>query len=153
LIGVERPSRIDPCEEALKRAETGMVACIDAPPACLSTVELIDSVQLVAQLYSDAAVLLAQLVNECAGRDLPKRVGATSAKVVSLGKVGGRVRISGWLDTESAAHVSAALDPLSKPLPGDDGPDPRSAGQRRADALVEVCQHASKAPVDGGERP
>jgi hypothetical protein len=269
--------------QTLERVETEMVSCIQASPVYLSTVELVDSVQLAAQLHSDATVLLAQLVNECAGRDLPKRVGATSAtawlrettrisnatasRVVSLGKVltarpalvraavdgrvnaeqaarigdtvdtltkveiaptgadlstkvppallnkaektlidfasffepnslgtlgdriishvapevgdradaaalkrqeatarvlrrlhlspsaGGRVRISGWLDTESAAHVSAALDPLSKPLPGDDGPDPRSAGQRRADALVEVCQHASKAPVDGGERP
>ncbi|GIJ44278.1 HNH endonuclease [Virgisporangium aliadipatigenens] len=67
---------------------------------------------------------------------------------------GGRVRISGWLDTEAAAHVSAALDPLSKPLPSDDGPDPRTAGQRRADALVEVCQHAATAPSDSlAERP
>jgi hypothetical protein len=269
--------------QTLERVETDTVSCIQASPVYLSTVELVDSVQLAAQLHSDATVLLAQLINECAGRDLPKRVGATSAtawlrettrisnataaKVVSLGKVlkarpalvqaavdgrvnaeqaarigdtidtltkveiaptgkdlstkvppallnkaektlidlasffephslgtlgdriishvapevsdradaaalkrqeatarvlrrlhlspsaGGRVRISGWLDTESAAHVSAALDPLSKPLPGDDGPDPRSAGQRRADALVEVCQHASKAAVDGGERP
>ncbi|GIJ44152.1 HNH endonuclease [Virgisporangium aliadipatigenens] len=67
---------------------------------------------------------------------------------------GGRVRISGWLDTEDANHVAAALDPLSKPLPGADGPDPRTAGQRRADALVEVCRHvATGCAEDGGGRP
>jgi hypothetical protein len=269
--------------EVLERAEAEVVSCLHTSGLYLSTVELADSVRVAARLYSETTLLLARLVRECDGRDLPRSVGATNAtvwlretarisnasaaKVVGLGKAlhtheqlntaagegrvnaeqaariadtldtlskteiaptvqdpsstvgparlaevekslidladkfgpkdlglcgehilshiapdlrdradaaalkrqeatarvlrrlhlspsaGGRVRVSGWLDTESAAHVSAALDPLSKPLPGHDGPDPRSAGQRRADALVEVCRHAAKAPDDSGERP
>jgi hypothetical protein len=49
------------------------------------------------------------------------------------------------------------LDPLAKPLPSTaDGPDPRSPGQRYADALVEVCRRqlaAGDLPTQGGERP
>ncbi len=83
-----------------------------------------------------------------------------------------RVRVSGWLDRESAAILRAAIDPLCAPRsspihsdlrsadprsadprnadPGTPGPrgadsynpDPRSPGQRRADALVDVCRLA-----------
>jgi hypothetical protein len=45
------------------------------------------------------------------------------------------VRLHGRLTTEGAAVVRAALDPLSRPTAHDD----RSPGQRRADALLEVC--------------
>ncbi|MCP2321642.1 hypothetical protein HDA40_000149 [Hamadaea flava] len=99
----------------------------------------------------------------------------------------GEYRIRGILDTEMAAIVRTALDPLSGPrkpaptaaaapvdsagagrgadaadggrgaarvLPGE--PDLRSAGARRADALVEVCQrimNAGELPDNGGEKP
>jgi hypothetical protein len=65
----------------------------------------------------------------------------------------GRVRVTGWLDREAAATVHAALDPLCRPAGVD---DQRSAGQRRADALVEVCQLAcaiGDLPDNGGDRP
>jgi hypothetical protein len=69
----------------------------------------------------------------------------------------GRVRLSGWLDSEGAAIVRAALDPFCKPVPGPDGArDPRTAGQRRADALVEVCRldlTSDRLPDNGGHRP
>lgn len=69
----------------------------------------------------------------------------------------GRTRLSGWLDTESAAVITAALDPLCKPVPAPDGHlDPRSPGQRRADALVDVCRLALRTdqlPDNGGQRP
>ncbi|MCP2322803.1 hypothetical protein HDA40_001310 [Hamadaea flava] len=97
----------------------------------------------------------------------------------------GEYRVRGILDTEAAAIVRTALDPLSgprKPAPtvaaaigadacgGSDAvnddcaaarvvpgePDPRSAGARRADALVEVCQRimdAGELPDNGGEKP
>jgi uncharacterized protein DUF222/HNH endonuclease len=48
--------------------------------------------------------------------------------------------------------VHAALHPLSQPLPEDD----RTPPQRRADALVEICQltlRTGKLPDDGGEPP
>jgi Domain of unknown function (DUF222) len=88
-----------------------------------------------------------------------------------------RVRMTGWLDQEGAATIRAALDPLCAPRTmhrtagrsGDpeiagnpsasndaDPADVRSAGQRRVDALVEVCRLASacgELPDDGGDRP
>jgi hypothetical protein len=62
----------------------------------------------------------------------------------------GSTRLSGRLDAESAAMVRAALDPLAAPNPGPDGErDPRTAGQRTADALVELARRAN----DGGTLP
>jgi hypothetical protein len=66
-----------------------------------------------------------------------------------------RVRIHGQLDREGAAHLRAALDPLSAPCPGSES-DLRPPEQRRADGLVEICRRvlAAKAlPKSGGDRP
>jgi hypothetical protein len=66
--------------------------------------------------------------------------------------VDGSVRVSGYLSVEDAAIVNAALDPLCAPRPADD----RTAGQRRADALVDICQLAVRTgslPDNGGEPP
>ena len=53
----------------------------------------------------------------------------------------GGVTVRGSLDSEAAAIVRAALDPLTAPVrPPDGGLDGRSAPQRRADALVEICR-------------
>jgi hypothetical protein len=59
----------------------------------------------------------------------------------------GMTAISGHLDPEAAAVLTAALDPLSAPNPGSEsgGGDPR-----RAEALVEICRRATAA---GGEAP
>jgi hypothetical protein len=69
----------------------------------------------------------------------------------------GSTRLSGRLDAESAAMVRAALDPLAAPCPGPDGErDPRTAGQRTADALVELARRANDSgtlPVGHGVRP
>ncbi len=55
----------------------------------------------------------------------------------------GMVRWAGWLDGEAGALLSAAIDPLAAPRPARDGtPDPRSAGRRRADALLELTRLA-----------
>jgi Domain of unknown function (DUF222) len=65
--------------------------------------------------------------------------------------------LRGQFDPEAAAVIAAALDPLAKPLPSAaDGPDPRTPGQRYADALVEVCRRhlqAGDLPTRGGEKP
>ncbi|MGH3978151.1 MAG: DUF222 domain-containing protein, partial [Pseudonocardiaceae bacterium] len=76
-------------------------------------------------------------------------------QLVDLGD--GITRISGQLDTENAAVVRSALDPLSAPNPGPDGErDPRTAGQRMADALVELARRANDEgglPAGHGVRP
>jgi Domain of unknown function (DUF222)/HNH endonuclease len=63
----------------------------------------------------------------------------------------------GQFDPESSAVIAAALDPLAKPLPtAADGPDPRTPGQRYADALVELCRRQVESgdlPTRGGEKP
>ncbi|NJC65219.1 DUF222 domain-containing protein [Planosporangium flavigriseum] len=67
-----------------------------------------------------------------------------------------RVRLTGWLDRESAAHLRAATDPLSAPRSSAGEPDVRTPGQRRVDALVEVCRIAMacrELPDNGGDRP
>ncbi|MGH3713067.1 MAG: DUF222 domain-containing protein [Micromonosporaceae bacterium] len=69
----------------------------------------------------------------------------------------GTVQVRGRLDTESAAVVQRALDPLAKPRPTDpDSADMRSPGARTADALVEVCRRALASgglPVQRGQLP
>ena len=84
----------------------------------------------------------------------------------------GRVRLRGVLDTESAATINAAIGPLcappqahrtDNPAAGETGPDPdrdradeRTAAQKRADALIEVCKLAlatGELPAHGGEPP
>ncbi len=59
----------------------------------------------------------------------------------------GRIRVRGELDTESWAFCPSALEPLAKPVPtvhpdGSKDHDPRTVGQRQADALVELARRA-----------
>jgi hypothetical protein len=54
------------------------------------------------------------------------------------------------LDPEGAAFVRAAIGPLSKPAPDQDGPDPRSAQQRRSDALLAILQRGMTSPGEAG---
>jgi Domain of unknown function (DUF222)/HNH endonuclease len=68
----------------------------------------------------------------------------------------GGTRIRGVVDTEGAAIIGAAIEPLAKPVRGDDGPDLRTPAARRADALVEVCRLALASgglPDSGGQPP
>ncbi|NYH41698.1 hypothetical protein HNR22_001425 [Micromonospora jinlongensis] len=63
----------------------------------------------------------------------------------------GRLRLSGTLDAEAAALLRAAIDPLSAPAGPDDN---RCAGQRRHDALADVCRLALRTgelPDSGGD--
>jgi hypothetical protein len=64
----------------------------------------------------------------------------------------GRARLSGILGAEAAAIVDAALQPLCRPA---DPHDHRTAGQRRADALRDVCALAlatDRLPDNRGEK-
>ncbi|MFJ6168061.1 DUF222 domain-containing protein [Micromonospora orduensis] len=63
----------------------------------------------------------------------------------------GRLRLSGTLDAEAAALLRAVIDPLSAPAGPD---DTRFAGQRRHDALADVCRLALRTgelPENGGD--
>ncbi|WP_203915547.1 DUF222 domain-containing protein [Rhizocola hellebori] len=64
----------------------------------------------------------------------------------------GRTRLTGVLGAEAAAIVRAALEPLCRPT---DPHDHRSAGQRRADALTDICALAlatGQLPDNRGEK-
>ncbi|WP_328422589.1 HNH endonuclease [Micromonospora sp. NBC_00389] len=65
----------------------------------------------------------------------------------------GQVRLSGSLDTETASLLREAIGPLCAPAGAHDD---RSPGQRRADALGEICRLALRTghlPDSGGDRP
>ncbi|MEU5784124.1 HNH endonuclease signature motif containing protein [Micromonospora lupini] len=66
-------------------------------------------------------------------------------------QAGGRLRLTGTLDAEAAALLRAVIDPLSAPSGPD---DTRCAGQRRHDALADVCRLALRTgelPENGGD--
>jgi hypothetical protein len=66
----------------------------------------------------------------------------------------GGVRVFGTLDTEAAAIIGAAIEPLSRPIRDDNEPDSRTPAARRADALAEVCRLALRTdalPTNGGQ--
>ncbi|MET8039366.1 DUF222 domain-containing protein [Micromonospora sp. NPDC005215] len=63
----------------------------------------------------------------------------------------GRLRLTGTLDAETAGLLRAAIDPLTAPAGPDDA---RSPGQRRHDALTDVCRLALRTgelPENGGD--
>ncbi|MET8231574.1 DUF222 domain-containing protein [Micromonospora sp. NPDC005298] len=63
----------------------------------------------------------------------------------------GRLRLAGILDTEAAAALRAAIDPLIAPTGPD---DTRTPAQRRHDALADVCRLALRSgdlPENGGD--
>src|SRR5256885_7958759 len=62
-------------------------------------------------------------------------------------------RLDAWLDPVGGAALKAAIESLSNPL---GAADHRTAKQRRADALVEMAQHAmdeGRLPRRNGARP
>ncbi|MGW4681879.1 DUF222 domain-containing protein [Micromonospora taraxaci] len=66
-------------------------------------------------------------------------------------QIDGRLRLSGILDAEAAGLLRAAIDPLSAPSGPD---DTRCPGQRRHDALADVCRLALRTgelPDSGGD--
>jgi hypothetical protein len=63
------------------------------------------------------------------------------------------VAVDGLLEPEAGQILLAALEPLTRPASAE---DPRSAGQRQADALTELARRAlegGRLPQSGGVRP
>ncbi|MET7709266.1 DUF222 domain-containing protein [Micromonospora sp. NPDC005413] len=63
----------------------------------------------------------------------------------------GRLRLTGTLDAEAAGLLRAAIDPLTAPTGPD---DTRSPGQRRHDALADLCRltlRTGELPDHGGD--
>jgi hypothetical protein len=62
----------------------------------------------------------------------------------------GRLRLSGFLDAETGGLLRSAIDPMTAPTGPD---DTRSPGQRRHDALTDICRLALRTgelPANGG---
>lgn len=117
---------------------------------------------------SDLKVLadrvLAHVAPEIADEELRRRLEETErrayadrALTLSVDRVSQQTRISGRLPAEMGAILAAALAPLAKrraslmtePL---NAVDDRTASQRRADALIELCRVAGRSPVAGACR-
>ncbi len=96
-----------------------------------------------------------QALADALARDEARHRRARELRLIDDGS--GLTRLRGQLDAESTAILRAALDPLAVPRPADaDGPDRRTAGQRTADALIELCRRqlaAGELPDTGGEKP
>ncbi|WP_405430404.1 DUF222 domain-containing protein [Micromonospora sp. NBC_00617] len=77
---------------------------------------------------------------------------ATRDRHVTLSTLSdGRLRLTGTLDSETAGLLRAAIDPLTAPTGPD---DQRSPGQRRHDALADLCRLSLRTgglPEHGGE--
>jgi hypothetical protein len=69
----------------------------------------------------------------------------------------GGISLEGWLDALHGTAFRGLIEQLAKPRPlAEDIPDPRTAAQRNADALVELCDLArtnDQMSTAGGEPP
>src|SRR5438874_5430857 len=132
-------------EEALTRGEIGYQHAV----AMARTAEHVGA----AQVRKAETMLLKAAGNMDPGqfasvtRDFEHRVDAEGAlneanrahrrRYLQIGEaINGLVRIEGQVTPDAGAIIRTAIEPYGKPSKGDD----RTAGQRLADALVEVCR-------------
>jgi Domain of unknown function (DUF222)/HNH endonuclease len=107
------------------------------------------------------AHLWAVLDPDAADAEEARRLAAQEARAAARRRLSfmrygdGSTGISGCLPDADAALVRKAIDPLAKPCPAsDDEPDPRTATQRNADALVDLAHRAldtGMLPESGGQ--
>jgi uncharacterized protein DUF222/HNH endonuclease len=146
------PADLDGCAD-VSLAETGRIA-ERAQAALLEMAARLPAYQLRRvgeRILAHVAPHLADEADQAALARQDARAQQRRAFTLSL-PVDGLVRLSGVLGAEDAATVRAALHPLCAPIPGDE----RSAAQRRADALIDVCKLALRTgqlPESGGEPP
>ena len=121
----------------------------------------VDSVVPADQTLADAAAALGpEDLGRACGRirdhldpDGPDPMKAFGRRELTLSDVGAMVAVRGQLDPEGGAALREAIDAFMKPpAPHDE----RTAGQRRADALVDLARHAlahGHLPTVAGMRP
>ena len=119
--------------------------------------EALASLTLMAQTgYDRHVIAVGRTLMSLVGADRSLERNETALRALSSLRLAplenGMIKVSGQLDPEAGAVLTAALDPLSAPNPTDanGGRDPRPAERRRAEALIEICRRAAAA---GGAAP
>ena len=127
----------------------------EAQTALLEHATTMDPTQLRHTAVHLRAVVDPASLDELARREFDQ----AQHRTLTLSPAGdGWVLVRGQLDTEAATQLGAAIGALAAPRPSTEhGPDPRTAGHRRADALVELARRALAAgtlpTTHGGQRP
>jgi hypothetical protein len=122
-------------------------ALVESQPDLVTVAAGMDPVQLGSWVAHLIATHCEPALDQAADRGRDKRYLQTSRD--ADGCVRGRFVLAG----EDSEAVLTALEPLARRQGND---DVRSAGQRRADALVEVCEQVlrfGQLPDAGGQRP
>jgi Domain of unknown function (DUF222)/HNH endonuclease len=105
---------------------------------------------LAARILHHVAPQIAEEADRRALTEAEKRADRNRQLILATGP-DGQTRLTGRLDAETAALLHTALDPLAAPTGiGDD----RTPGQRRHDALAEICRLALRTgqlPDAGGD--
>jgi Domain of unknown function (DUF222)/HNH endonuclease len=119
--------------------------------------EALASLTLMAQTgYDRHVIAIGRHLMSLVGADRSLERNETALRTLASLKLcplaNGMVAISGQLDPEAGAVLTAALDPLSAPNPCEvnGGRDLRTPDRRRAEALIELCRRAT---ASGGAAP
>jgi hypothetical protein len=105
----------------------------------LEQAQLLDPVQL----GQHARDLIGRLDQDGQYRELDYQQRRRDVRISS--DVDGSCRLEAYLTAEAAEHVRVYFDSMARPVQGPDGtPDPRSPGQRRHDALLELVKMAMR---------
>jgi Domain of unknown function (DUF222)/HNH endonuclease len=133
--------------EPLTGPEAAEVVLVAAERALVEVARRTDPLRLRREIVHARHALAPDVVAAEAERAFERRWLSVSATF------DGMVAVDGVLDAEGGAVLLAAVMPLAQPA----GPDDiRTAGQRRADALVDLARRqldAGGLPALGGERP
>jgi len=119
--------------------------------------EALASLTLMAQTgYDRHVITIGRTLMSLVGADRSLERNETALRALSSLRLcpleNGMIKVSGQLDPEAGAVLTAALDPLTAPSPCTEngGRDLRPAERRRAEALIEICRRAAAA---GGAAP